>query len=327
MNSLKVNLTERSYEIFVGHGLLEKAAEFFDLNRKVFVLTDSGVPAEYAKAVASCCKDAKIFTVQQGEGAKTFPVFEEVLREMMHFNMGRKDCLVCVGGGVVGDLGGFVAASYMRGIDFYQVPTTVLSQVDSSIGGKTAINLDDTKNIVGAFHQPKAVLIDIETLRTLPQRLIAEGLAEAVKMAACFDPELFEIFETQDIDLDNIEEVIMRSLAIKKKVVEEDEREAGLRKLLNFGHTLGHGIEGSQDKLFHGECVAIGMLPMCSDEVRPRLEAVLEKLGLPTKYDGDMDEALKLVAHDKKASGDFDEIGKPRIEKVSLTSFRAKRSK
>ena len=248
---------------------------------------------------------------------------------MLDFGMTRSDCAVAVGGGVVGDLTGFAAASFMRGIDFYNVPTTLLSQVDSSIGGKTAVNLGVVKNIVGAFYQPKAVLIDTDVLKTLSKRHYAAGLAEAVKMSLTSDSELFSIFEKEEISDKNIEDVIVRSLEIKRKVVEEDEKEAGLRKILNFGHTLGHGLEaeGELSGLYHGECVALGMLPVCSDDVRARLIPVLKKLGLPTKFDGNLERALDYVSHDKKCSGNsvsvifVEKVGSFKIEKMSVADF------
>ena len=205
----------------------------------------------------------------------------------------------------MGDLGGFVASLYMRGIDFYNVPTTVLSQVDSSIGGKVAIDMDGIKNCVGAFHQPKAVLIDPEVLQTLPPRQIANGLAEAVKMAVNFDEALVRLFETED-PLSRIDDIIVASLRIKAKVVKEDEKETGLRRVLNFGHTIGHGIETAAglDALYHGECVALGMLPMCGEALRPRVAAILQNLGLPTSFSIDPDTVWQAMTHDKKRSGD-----------------------
>lgn len=327
MNTLKLNLGERSYDITVGYGVLDRADEFMNLDRKVFILTDSGVPKEYAEKIMEKSKEAVIFTATEGEGTKSIATLTKVLEVMLDFDMSRSDCLVAVGGGVVGDLGGLAASMYMRGVDFYNVPTTLLSQVDSSIGGKTAVNLRGVKNIVGAFYQPKHVLIDTETLKTLPQRQISAGLAEAVKMSLTSDAKLFEIFEnTNQFD---IEEIIIRSLMIKRSVVECDEREGGLRKILNFGHTLGHGIEAEENMhgLYHGECVALGMIPMCSEEVKARLIPVLKKLNLPTVYDGDIEKALGFVIHDKKCRGSFveaifvDTIGKFRIEKLSISDF------
>ena len=206
---------------------------------------------------------------------------------------------------MVGDLSGFVAASFMRGIDFYNVPTTLLSQIDSSIGGKVAINLDGIKNIVGAFYQPKKVLVDPDVLKTLPLRQISSGLAEAIKMSLTSDKALFELFENQDIN-ENIDEIIVRSLEIKRSVVEQDEREKSLRKILNFGHTLGHGIESSENLggLYHGECVALGMIPMCGEETRERLVRVLRKVNLPTDIQVDVDSIISAMNHDKKFDGE-----------------------
>lgn len=329
MKTLHIDLGSRGYDINIGRGLIECADRFFNLERRVFIVTDSGVPAEYARAVAACSKEAKIVTVDSGEGSKSAEVYAELLAEMLSFGLTRTDCAVAVGGGVVGDLTGFLAATYMRGIDFYNVPTTLLSQVDSSIGGKTAINLMGVKNVVGAFYQPRGVLIDPDTLKTLPKRHVANGLAEAVKMSLTSDSKLFRLFENEDINGGNIEEVVLRALSIKKSVVESDECERGLRKILNFGHTLGHGIEaaGEMSGFYHGECVALGMLPVCSEDVRERLVSVLRRIGLPTVYSGDIEEALSFVSHDKKCDGDkidvvlVEKIGSYKIVKMNISDF------
>ena len=327
MTKLHLDLGERGYDINIGRGLIDKADELFNLNRRVIILTDSGVPTDYANKVKSLCREAKIITVAQGEGSKSIDGFNFVCREMLDFNMTRSDCVVAVGGGVVGDLAGFAAASYMRGIDFYNIPTTLLSQVDSSIGGKTAINLGGVKNIVGAFYQPKGVIIDPDVLSSLPKRQISSGLAEVIKMSMTSDAELFELISSKDID-ENIEEIIIKSLKIKKTVVEADECEGGLRKILNFGHTFGHGIEAcSNGELYHGECVAIGMTVACSEEVKARLVPLLEKIGLPIEYSGDVESALALISHDKKCERNMisvifvDTIGSFRIEKMSASEF------
>ena len=299
--NMKVDLGQRGYDIIIERGALGRVGELLRLDRRALIVTDSGVPIEYANAVASACKEPTVVIVETGEGSKSFHVLEKLCRAMLEQGFTRGDCVVAVGGGVVGDLSGFAAASYMRGIDFYNIPTTILSQVDSSIGGKVAINLDSVKNIVGAFYQPKRVVIDPDVLKTLPKRQVANGFAEAIKMGLTSDEKLFEIFEHGD-PYNEIDEIIVRSLAVKKSVVEEDERETGLRKILNFGHTVGHGIEseGELSGLLHGECVGLGMLPMCSDNVRERLLSVLKKVGLPVETDVDIDKVISAIAHDKK---------------------------
>ncbi len=318
---LSVKLPTGGYEILLERGALSRASEYLRRHDRVLVVTDTGVPAEYARRVAEGCPYAHIVTVPMGEGSKSFATLEQLLRVMLDQGFTRTDCVVAVGGGVVGDLAGFAASSYMRGIAFYNIPTTVLSQVDSSIGGKVAINLDGVKNIVGAFHQPRAVFVDPDVLATLPARQIANGLAEAVKMSLTSDPALFEIFERGEA-LDRIEAVIERSLCIKRDVVEQDEKETGLRRILNFGHTLGHGIESSEHLhgLYHGECVALGMLPMCAPSVRARLIPVLRSLGLPTEWKGDLDAMLAPVVHDKKCEGG--EITVVYVEEVGSYSLR-----
>lgn len=299
-----VELGKNSYPITLQRGVLAQAGSYMKLDRKVLIVTDSGVPAQYAETVAACCAEPVVVTVPQGEGSKNLQNFELLCRTMLHNGFTRTDCVVAVGGGVTGDLAGFAAASFMRGIDFYNIPTTVLSQVDSSVGGKVAIDLDNIKNCVGAFHQPKAVLIDPELLQTLPQRQIANGLAEAVKMAVTFDENLLSVFEKNDC-LSHIDHIIATSVQIKSAVVKADEKESGLRRVLNFGHTIGHGIETAAglDALYHGECVALGMLPMCSDTLRPRVRAILENLNLPTGCSVAPEAVWEAMSHDKKLSG------------------------
>lgn len=303
--TIHMNLGGDSYDILVERGSLRKASDHLNLARRVLVVTDTGVPAEYAQTVAAQCKEGIVCTVEMGEGSKSLEGMGKLLQTMLDHGFSRKDCVVAVGGGVVGDLSGFAASAYMRGIDFYNIPTTLLSQIDSSIGGKTAINFGGVKNIVGAFYQPKKVLIDPELLKTLPPRQIANGLAEAVKMALTSDGELFDLFEKKDIT-ESLDEIIIRSLNIKKSVVEQDEKESGLRKILNFGHTVGHGIEssGGMAELYHGECVALGMIPMCGDEIRPRVIEVLKKCDLYRVMDYDWEKITEAAFHDKKADGD-----------------------
>ena len=323
---IPVSLGERSYDILLERGCLQRAGELLQLDRRVLIVTDDGVPAAYAAGVAAQCGSAILETVPQGEGSKSFAVLERLLSRMLAAGFTRRDCVVAVGGGVVGDLAGFAAACYMRGIDFYNLPTTVLSQVDSSVGGKTAVNLDGVKNIVGAFHQPKRVLIDPNVLKTLPARQIASGLAEALKMSLTSDPVLFALFE--DDPAARIDDVIARAIRIKTAVVEADETEGGLRKILNFGHTIGHGIEAATG-LYHGECVALGMLPLCSDAVRARVLPILQRLGLPTEVAADPDAVYAALLHDKKAAADgritvvtVQEIGRYRLEDIDAASLR-----
>lgn len=323
---IHMELGKNSYNIELARGNLNRAGELLNLNRKVLILTDEGVPKEYAERIAEQCKDGVIKVVSQGEQSKSLQTAEEVLTEMLEHQFSRKDCVVAVGGGVVGDLGGFVASLYMRGIDFYNVPTTLLSQVDSSIGGKTAVNLAGIKNIIGAFYQPKAVLIDPDTLDTLPKRQVVNGLFEAIKMGATSDRELFDLFLQGDYE-EQMDLIIERALLVKKQVVEQDEKESHLRKILNFGHTIGHGFESAaHGRYLHGECVALGMLYMSSEEVQEQLCEIYEKLGfeLPEFYTFNIEEVKEAVMHDKKA-GDrmcsvvfVSEIGNGNIEEWTM---------
>lgn len=303
---LSLNLKDYNYDIIIEKDCLKKAATYLNLNRKVLVITDSGVPSEYAQTVKDAALDGYVYTFNQGEENKCFDTYKEILTFLIDKSFTRTDCIVAVGGGVVGDLSGFVAATFMRGIDFYNIPTTLLSQVDSSIGGKTAIDFNNVKNIIGAFYQPKKVLIDSYTLLTLDNRLLNEGLAEAIKMAATFNKDLFKTIKEANNLLDIIDEVIVESLKIKKAVVEEDPFEKGVRKVLNFGHTIGHGIEASLNgALYHGECVALGMMFFASEEVKKELKETLIKYNLPVSYDFNKEIVFDYIKHDKKAIGDL----------------------
>ena len=317
---IPVNADNGCYDIVLERGSLKKAGQLLELDRRVLVVTDEGVPPEYAGCVAGQCKEPVVVTVPRGEGSKSFEQLERLLSAMLEASFTRGDCVVAVGGGVVGDLSGFAASCYMRGIDFYNIPTTLLSQVDSSVGGKTAVNFGGVKNIVGAFYQPKKVIIDPETLKTLERRQLMAGLAEAIKMAATSSSELFELIEkSEDLDAD-LPEIIRRSLCIKRDVVEQDPKENGLRRILNFGHTVGHAAEGfNKGKLLHGECVALGMPPMCSGEALGRVTKVLKKYGLPTEIEQSADELMPYLKHDKKMTANsvkvvlVDKIGQFRI--------------
>lgn len=322
MMVISVSLGTQSYPIILDSGVLSHAGEHLDLARRVLVVTDSGVPEEYAETVAGACRQARICTVPAGESSKNMDSYQQLLGEMLALGMGRGDCVVAVGGGMVGDLAGFAAATYMRGVDFYNVPTTLLAQVDSSVGGKTAIDMNGVKNIVGAFHQPRAVLIDTDTLRSLSRRQMAAGLAESVKMAMTCDAALLELIESSSDLTADLPEIIARSLSIKARVVEQDPTEQGLRRVLNFGHTIGHAVEScAGGKLLHGECVAMGMLPMCGPALRPRLTNILRKCGLPTGCGFTPRQLLPYLLHDKKAFSDgisvvmVDEPGSFRMEK------------
>ena len=329
---LHVNLDKHGYDIVLERGILARAGAHCDLNRKVLIVTDAGVPKAYAQTILQQCKQGYIYRVVQGEGAKSFGVLETVLKQLLENGFSRKDCVVALGGGVVGDLAGFAAASYMRGIDFINIPTTTLAQIDSSIGGKVAVNLEQVKNVVGAFYQPRAVLIDPDTLDTLPPRHFYNGLVEALKAGLIGDARLFALFEEKEI-AGNLIEIIHRANLVKKDVVEQDETEQGLRKILNFGHTIGHGIESvyGLGGLLHGECVGLGMLPMIEDDIlRSRTADILSCMGIPTHVDYDPQKVYEVMTRDKKAAGDkitvvtVKTLGKATLSEVPMESMLAK---
>ena len=324
---IPISLGEKSYDIVFERGALKRAGELLGIpeGRKVLIVTDSGVPQEYVNTVAGSFTESHIFVFPQGEQSKNFQTYMNICQTLCDNAFTRKDAVIAVGGGVSGDMAGFAAATYMRGIDFYNIPTTLLSQVDSSIGGKTAIDLGKIKNIIGAFHQPKKVIIDPDVLSTLPDRHIKNGLAECIKMGMCLDEALFDIFRS-DRYMDDIDRIIELSLKAKKRVVEEDEKETGFRKVLNFGHTVGHAIEASVPfgELYHGECVALGMLPMCDKKIRDEAEYIIASKVILPEYPFDREKVKEIMTHDKKSSGDkisvvkCDEIGSFYFEEMTV---------
>ena len=318
---LKVHSTRSEYDIVIERGALGRVGESLGGYRRVLVVTDSGVPPQYAATVARQCAAGPVLTLLQGEAHKTLESLETILSVLLERGFTRKDAVVAVGGGVVGDVAGFAAACYMRGIDFYNVPTTLLAQVDSSVGGKTAVDFRGVKNIVGAFHDPRKVVIDPDTLQTLPPRLLHEGLVEAIKMAATSDAELFAKIEGAAQLDDVLDEVIAGAIRIKADVVSQDPTEKGLRRVLNFGHTVGHAVEAAAGgKLYHGECVGIGMLPMAGAEARPRIKALLERYSLPVESGFGPDVLMTYMMHDKKATDDG--ITVVYVDKIGSFEFR-----
>ncbi len=317
MKKIPVRLKNAAYDVTMGE--ISLAGEVFDLDRRVLIVTDDGVPEAPVQAVAAACCKAEIFRFPQGEKSKNLTMYGGVLSAALAAGLTRKDALVAVGGGVVGDLTGFAAATYLRGVDFYNIPMTLLSQVDSSVGGKTGVDFDGVKNAVGAFWQPRGVLIDPGVLATLSRRQFRAGLAEIVKIAATCDAALFETLEHLQLPWGAdalgdapvggelpaaLPEIIARAVELKRDVVEQDPTEASLRRVLNFGHTLGHAVESAAGgTLLHGECVAIGMLPFAGGAAKERLRALLTRFGLPVEVPYGAAALLPYLTHDKKSQG------------------------
>ena len=329
MHHVQVPLGQRSYVIKVGDGLLPKLGgecAALKLGQRCAVITDSNVGKRYAKAVLKSLKasgfETTLITVRAGEKSKRLDVVEQCHDQLAAHRLERKSFIVALGGGVVGDLAGFVAATYLRGIPFVQVPTTLLAQVDSSVGGKTGVNLAAGKNLVGAFHQPRLVLCDLDTFHTLPRREYVSGLAEVIKYGIIYDAVLFAQLERNlpkllARDPATLARVVARCCEIKAAVVGQDETESGLRAILNFGHTIGHAIENTSGygKFLHGEAIAIGqvaaarlshdVLGLPSGDVT-RIEKLLTDAGLPVRFEMNAARRKKLFAAmklDKKVSG------------------------
>ncbi len=297
-----VDLKDHSYPIYIERNGIEKVKEYIPVQRKIAIITDTGVPKKWVDKVQTQCPNSFVCTILQGEQSKCFEQYQNLLNQMIEHDMSRSDAIIAVGGGVVGDLAGFAAASYMRGIDFYNIPTTILSQVDSSVGGKVAIDMDSYKNIVGAFWQPKAVIIDPNILSTLSLRQQHNGLCEALKTGLIQDEKIIELFEKDELDIDQI---IQRSINVKRLVVQQDEKESNLRKILNFGHTIGHAIEGAYglNTYLHGECVAMGMLFFIEDStLKDRVLKIYEKLNVPKVPKYNVDTLMEYITHDKKTN-------------------------
>ncbi len=321
----------RPYDVVVGRGLLgELGARIAPLAKgRTVVVTDETVANIHGPAVLEALEQAgvraRLLAVPAGEGSKSFGELERVLDRMLAFGLDRSDVVVALGGGVVGDLAGLAAALYMRGIDFVQVPTTLLAQVDSSVGGKTAIDTPRGKNLIGAFHQPRLVLADIDVLATLPERQLRSGWAEVLKHGLICDAAFFDWLAGEGAagakgDAAALERAVVRSVEIKSAVVGEDEKEAGRRALLNLGHTFGHTIEAElgfdEDKLTHGEAVALGCAMafrysaaqgLCPQADAERVEAVTAAAGLPVRLSEagsfKAEALIKRMAGDKKAEG------------------------
>jgi 3-dehydroquinate synthase len=323
--TIRVNLAERSYDIEIGSGNLKRLGAFVAKRGQTthaIVITDENVEKPYAtpatESLVEAGVDVDLIAVPAGEPSKSIETATELWNEILALGADRKSIVIAVGGGVVGDLAGFIAATFARGLRFFQAPTTLLSQVDSSVGGKVGINLPAAKNMVGAFHQPAGVLIDTTTLATLPLSEYRAGLGEVVKYGVILDKEFFAFLETHVAEIndrkdDVLAQVVARCCRLKADVVEHDEREeTGLRAILNYGHTFGHAFEtlSGYGSLLHGDAVSIGMC--CAARLAEKLSRVdakfverqqklLEALGLPTDAPNiDRDKILEAMRHDKK---------------------------
>ncbi len=322
---VEVALGERSYPILIGPGLMTQIPEFLQehpCGNRYFIVTDSNVRELIGEDLLKILEqegiEAELIDFPAGEEKKNLSTIEQMARQMVRGGADRKSAVIALGGGVAGDMAAFLASIYMRGIPFVQIPTTYLAQVDSSVGGKTGVNLPEGKNLIGTFCQPKAVFADIGSLSTLPQSEIRNGLAEVVKYGMIQDPELFAFLEKNWWDVVNLEphvtcHIVKRSCEIKADVVARDELEGGLRRILNFGHTIGHAVETvSGYTISHGEAVAMGMVAVCriaenkgwfSREDRERLVTLLERFGLPATIPAELsrDEIVAALNRDKKA--------------------------
>ncbi|MBF0329172.1 MAG: 3-dehydroquinate synthase [Nitrospirae bacterium] len=343
MESVRLELGERSYEIIIGEGILDSLGDKltpFVFSRAAIVSNPTVFDIYGERALLSMKKsgiNCETILIPDGETYKDFSQCYNILGELLKNRHDRKSCLIALGGGVIGDITGFAASLYMRGIDFVQIPTTLLAQVDSSVGGKTGVNHPLGKNMIGSFYQPKLVLIDTATLKTVPQREVLCGIAEVIKYGVIKDANLFEFMEERCTDLlslkkDAITHIVKRSCEIKAEVVSGDERESGLRAILNYGHTVGHAVETetAYSKYLHGEAVAIGMcaaaklaaeLGLLKTEDAVRIKKVVEAYGLPSEIPSEMniDALIDHMKLDKKAvSGNIKFVLPEKIGSVKI---------
>jgi len=319
MNTISVNAS-KSYDILVGAGLLGQLGQQvkrISKASKIAIISDSNVWPLYGQAAVSSLQgvglsDVIHFMIEAGEQSKNGQVFLDVLEFLAKNHITRSDCVIALGGGVVGDLTGFAAASFLRGVDYIQVPTSLLACVDSSVGGKTAIDLKAGKNLAGAFYQPRLVLCDMNVLNTLPRDIFRDGCAEVIKYGILYDPELYAHLQENGIEFDR-EWVISRCISLKRDVVAEDEFDRGARQKLNLGHTIGHGVEANSDfTVSHGQAVAIGMAivsragfswGICAEDTRDSILSVLRQFGLPTETNFSAEAIYRSALSDKKRSG------------------------
>ncbi len=331
MNRIKVNLDKKpsvSYEICIGENILDRIGMLITKHRwasRYIILTDSNVSTLHGEKVRATLKgmDLKVDLLEfpAGEASKNIQTILPIINNMTELGADRTSALIALGGGVVGDITGFIASIYMRGIPYIQVPTTLLAQVDSSIGGKTGIDLPHGKNILGTFYQPKGVFIDLTFLKTLTPKEFGNGLAEIVKCAIIDDPELLRSIQEEagalrNRDLNLLERIVSKACLIKKGIVEIDELDTGLRRILNFGHTIGHAIEAESGySISHGEAVSIGMvasaiiserLKYLSSEDREKITSLIRGIGLPDRIPITLstDGILSRIKRDKKKEGD-----------------------
>lgn len=340
--TIRVNLGERSYDIIIGSTILARIGDTlksFSLSPKIAIVSNPTVYPLYGNAVSESLTHAGFevltITIPDGEEYKTLMWVEHIYNVLLKAKLDRSSGLIALGGGVIGDITGFVASTYMRGISYIQVPTTLLAQVDSSVGGKTGVNHILGKNMIGTFWQPRLVWIDVETLKTLPKREFLAGIAEVIKHGVIWDETLFDFLEAErdkilTLDRDSLIHVVKRSCEIKAEVVSTDERESGLRAILNFGHTIGHALETATEyqRYFHGETVAIGMvlearlssmLNFIDNDKVLRIKSLISSYGLPSEVPEDIDREhiLSLMELDKKAiAGQLRFILPERIGKV-----------
>ncbi len=327
MQTIKVKSHHGEYEVLIENNLLDRLDEYLEEERFYVIVADDAIPEVYVKKVKDVCDESLVIRFPHGEKSKSIAELTRIIDIMIQNNVKKDACLIALGGGVTGDLAGLVASLYYRGIPYLQIPTTLLAQIDSSVGGKVAVDISGVKNAIGVINPPQKVFIDPAVLKTLSKRQFANGMAEMIKYGMIADLAMFQKLES-GITKDDWESCIAKSIDIKRRFVEVDEFDQGLRQSLNFGHTIGHAIESfyHYEKYLHGEAVAIGMMRILTDQtIKDRLKKCLELYGLPTDDPVDLATLKPFINLDKKNRKDFlkivdvSEIGKAVIVKSKFT--------
>lgn len=304
MNKVYVRTKHSTYNVYIEDNVLENIDMYLNSQKQYIIISDDNIPKNYSQIVSLKIPVVKSYYFPHGEASKTMETAYTIMTSMINDGITKDITIIALGGGVVGDLAGFISSVYMRGVDYVQIPTTLLAQVDSSVGGKTAVNAPSMKNAIGAFKQPNLVLIDPLTLNTLPDRQFNNGMAEVIKYGLIADSSLYKSLFDKEYVKANIDNIIANCVAIKAKIVEIDEYDADVRRLLNYGHTIGHAIEQySKYDLLHGEAISIGMLMMAKYEsFKEELSNLLDIYSLPKDNPYPNDELLTIIKTDKKAT-------------------------
>lgn len=326
MTEIQVPLMTNAYTVYIENGLLDYFSSYLSSIHQNVIITDEGIPKKYVQTIINQLNNPLLFTVPEGEKSKSIEQYQSIIEDMITHNVSKSATIIALGGGVVGDLAGFIASTYMRGIAFIQIPTTLLSQIDSSVGGKVAVNSRHAKNSIGSFYQPDAVFIDPSVLKTLEKRQLHSGIAEMIKYGVISDPTILDTLKEKDTLFTQLPMLISKAVKIKRDIVLKDEFDQGIRHILNYGHTIGHAIEQRSNYAYlHGESISIGMAIMAKNKpFYSHVISLLKLYDLPTDCPYSLEELIPYIHSDKKVTKNYlnfvivDHLGEASIKPVLL---------